>query len=1092
MKKISLFLLLLYYCSTYAQGSWKKIELNSLASKIELYERKTQPDKFNLFSLNLNLFKIELQQSSRGGRKTISLPGNNGEISTYSIQETSNFTQDLDPKYGFIKSYSIQKKNDPTSTGKLSIGVDGVHITIYSSSKSTLYIDPYAKDNRTYIVYNKNDIKNKRPKFNCSVESDNTLEKQTKKLINKRNADDGVLRVYRLALTGTGEYSQFHINRLGLTASSEDDQRAAVLSVMNTSITRLNGVYEKDIAVRMNIVLIGGVNPLIFLDPDTDPFATGGSTGGLDENQTAADNLIGDANYDIGHLFLIDDLSGVAIVESVCSTGVKARGQSGLLSPFQDPFDIDFVCHEIGHQFGAFHTQNNSCQRNAGTAVEPGSASTIMGYAGICDPNVQGNSDDHFHAVSIDQMWTFIQSTTCASEINTGNTAPVANAGSDVSVPKSTPLILKGAATDINGISSLTYCWEQIDNEIATMPPVSTSTAGPTFRSISPTDSPDRYLPTLPTVVSGSLGTTWEVLPTVAREMNFALVVRDNHIGGGASSRDDMKITVTDANPFLVTAPNTAVTWNTGSTQTITWDKSTTDQAPIDCQNVRIKLSIDGGETFPIILSNTTPNDGSHTISVPNNPTTNARIMVEAIDNIFYNVNTTNFTINSTVPTFVLNNTTTKQTVCNTSNPSIEYNLNLDFVNGFNETVSFSVSNEPTGANITFSPNSISNNGVVKMTVTNLNGVVPDDYNININASSTSVNQTIIAELQVLDNSFTNFALTSPSNGATNIALLPSLTWGLIAEASSYDIQIASDNAFSNIVISDNITTNSYTVESTLRGITEYFWRVRAKNSCGTGNYTSASRFTTIAPSYCSSTFTDEAGGSEHITNVTFNTINNTSGNDTDDGYIDYTAISTTVKPGDSHQVSVTFDTGGFQDHCYVFIDWNQDFTFENNTERYDLGTGFDDLSTRTFNITIPSTAQNGSTRMRVVIEYNDTADGFGQGACDSSHLTEWGETEDYTLIINTSSSNDSNFSNFNLFPNPSSGKFNLSFEVLNTDNVDLKLFDLSGRLIENLKFKNTSSIFSKELDFENYNSGMYLLRISNGGKEIIKKIIIK
>ena len=337
------------------------------------------------------------------------------------------------------------------------------------------------------------------------------------------------------------------------------------------------------------------------------------------------------------------------------------------------------------------------------------------------------------------------------------------------------------------------------------------------------------------------------------------------------------------------------------------------------------------------------------------------------------------------------NNTTTKQTVCNTSNPSIEYNLNLDFVKGFNETVSFSVSNEPTGANITFSPNSISNNGVVKMTVTNLNGVVPDDYNININASSTSVNQTIIAELQVLDNSFTNFALTSPSNGATNIALLPSLTWGLIAEASSYDIQIASDNAFSNIVISDNITTNSYTVESTLRGITEYFWRVRAKNSCGTGNYTSASRFTTIAPSYCSSTFTDEAGGSEHITNVTFNTINNTSGNDTDDGYIDYTAISTTVKPGDSHQVSVTFDTGGFQDHCYVFIDWNQDFTFENNTERYDLGTGFDDLSTRTFNITIPSTAQNGSTRRRAVMEYNYTADGFSQVARGSSHLTVWG-----------------------------------------------------------------------------------------------------
>ncbi len=991
MRKITSLLLLLCVSFTYSQSSWKKMDSKNIASKSELHLRKTQPEKFNLFSLNLNQFEGELQQSSRGIKKTISLPGNNGEISTYSIKETSNFTESLDPKYGFIKSYSLQKINDPTSTGKLSIGKDGVHITIYSSTASTLFIDPYTKDNETYIAYNKKDIKNNRPDFNCSVEFDDTLEKQADKLINKKNADDGVLRTYRLALTGTGEYSQFHINRLGLTASSEDDQRAAVLSVMNTSMTRINGVYEKDVAVRMTIVLIGGTNPLIFLDPDTDPFASGGASGGLDENQTAADDLIGDANYDMGHLFLIDNLSGVARVRSVCLPGAKAQGQSGLLSPFQDPFDIDFVCHEMGHQFGALHTQNNSCQRNAGTAVEPGSASTIMGYAGICAPNVQSNSDDHFHAVSIDQMWTFIQTTTCATETNTGNAAPVANAGSDVSVPKGTPLVLKGTATDADGTASLTYCWEQIDNEIATMPPVATSTGGPAFRSISPTASPNRYLPALPTVVSGTLASTWEVLPLVEREMNFALVVRDNHIGGGSSSRDDLKVTIVESQPFTV---NDQFNWGPNTSREITWNVSGTNVAPINCQKVNILLSTDGGVTFPTQLAMNTNNDGSEMVTLPNLAfTDDAILMIEAADNIFYNISK-KFSINNT-PDFTLVNKTGDLGICKTSASALDFELEFTIGNGFSDDITLSVNNAPTNATVNFDKNNFTGNQTIVLTISNIDNIPAGPYTFSVIATSASVNKSIDINLNLSND-------VCESIGSTT------------SQISTRDVQ--------------------------------------------------------------------------------FNTIDNASTKT--NGYSDFKSISTTVKPGEDHQISIDVNTTStpftpVSTRTFVWIDWNQNCQFDAN-EEYDLGSasssGVTTTSASPYNLTVPNDAKPGNTTFRVTTKVVSEGD---PNSCEGGFN---GEVEDYTVFVDapTATVDDFSFNKFNLFPNPSSGKFNLSFEVLNTAKVAVQLFDLGGRLIENLEFKNTSSIFSKELSFDNYNAGIYLLKVNNGGKQTIKKLIIK
>ncbi|WP_442265258.1 reprolysin-like metallopeptidase [Tenacibaculum sp. ZS6-P6] len=1100
MRKITFLLLFLAFCIANAQSSWKKIDSDKLFFRSnQLLERDTNPLKFDLFSLDLENFKKELNLKSRGLNKTIELPNHKGELINYQIIESSNFTEPVAKEYGFITSYNIVNNEDKSETGKLSIGIDGVHVTLYSGKRPTHYIDPYTKNNKTYISYSRANINKPSSGFGCNLLKDVKIPYSNK--LSTRNPNDGTLRSYRLALSCTGEYAQFHVNRQGLSSATAAQQRAAVLSAMNTTMARVNGLFERDLAVHMNIVLIAGSNLLINLDPATDNLDNNNATTLINQNQTLCDNEIGRNGYDIGHNFSTGG-GGLASLGGVCLNGEKGRGITGLSSPTGDSFDVDFVAHEFGHQFGANHTFNGdtgSCagaNRNNTTAIEPGSGTTIMAYAGICTPkNVQNNSDDYFHAISIGEIWNTIQTGgTCASTTNTGNTAPTANAGADYIVPKSTPLILRGSGSDIDSGASLTYCWEQVDNEIVVSPPVSTSIGGATFRSYSPTSSPNRYLPRLQIVLSGAVSDQWEVMPSVARDMDFTLTVRDNQTGGGATASDDMKITVSDTDPFIVTSELTGVTWDAGSTQTITWNKSTTDQAPVNCKNVRIKLSTDGGNTFPIVLAENTPNDGSHNVTVPNNVTNSARIMVEAIDNIFYNVNSSNFSIVSNIPTFVLNNTTSKQITCNSGNNTVEYDLNLDFVNGFNETVSFNASNVPSGASVTFTPNTINSDGNVKMTITNLNGITPNSYNLTINGTSTSVNQSTDAELEISDGSFSSFNLTAPSNGATNVSIVPNLSWENIAEAESYDIQVATDNAFNNIILNINSVTNSFSITPPLNGLTQYFWRVRGKNACGEGNYTSTFNFTTNNPSYCTSTFTDEAGGNEHITNVTFNTINNTSGNDTVDGYIDYTSISTDINAGDNYSVSVSFDPAGYRDHCYVFIDWNQDFIFDVSTERYDLGS-LTSPGARTADITVPSNAINGNTRMRVIIQYFDNNTFIlTDGACDTDHSSEWGETEDYTVnvINNTASVEDFSFNNFNLFPNPSNGKFNVSFDVLNTEEVKLRVFDFSGRLVENVAYKNVSNKFTTELDLEKLNSGLYLLQIENGNQQTTKKLIIK
>ena len=1084
-------LMLIFSFKSNGQELWKKLDTKKDAfQKNEIRSFKNFPEKYIVYQLDLNRAKSNVFINFKSSSKTILLPNATGTLDAFEMRESSNFEKALADKFPTIKSYSAVGIENPTSFAKISLGTDGFHAVIFSPNGKTVYIDPYSKDNQEYIVYKTSDLKEEDTIFKCEVEE--IAKKSTFSNAKTNVLNDGNLRTFRLALVCSGEYAQFHLNNQGIPESaSEADKKTAVLSAMNTSMTRINGVFEKDLAVKM--VIVADNDKVIFLDAASDNITDGEPSTMINEVQTIADTEIGTANYDIGHIFSVSG-SGLAGLGVVCVDGRKARGVTGRSTPTGDPYDIDFVAHEMGHQFGATHTQNNDCNRTNSTAVEPGSASTIMGYAGICSPNVQGISDAYFHAVSIAQMQAILASSAnCAVLTDTNNEAPVANAGLDYSIPKSTPFILKGSATDADGTRALTYNWEQIDNEVAIMPPLSDNAGGPMFRSLPSTISPNRYMPALATVLAGNTSSEWEVLPSIARDLNFSLLVRDNYNNGGGTSRDDMLVTVEDAEAFNVTSQNIPIIWDAGSSQTITWSKGTSDIAPINCQNVTIKLSEDGGLTFPIVLSANTVNDGSEVVIVPNNVTTQARIMIEAVDNIFYNINTVNFEIQSTVPSFILKNNSGDLSACNTINQTVDYTLNLDFINGFMETVSFATTGQPEGSSVTFSPSTINEDGNVIMSISNLDGIIAQDYTINIEGNSTSVNQNIVVKLGITDSDLETVILVSPTDGATGISLSDTLIWEAETNASFYVVEIANDDAFTEVIAIGEPTTNAFNLIN-LDGNTTYYWRVKAKNSCNEGSFSSSFSFTTEIPSYCTSTFTDEAGGTEHITNVTFNAINNDSGNNTSGGYEDFTDINTDVLREISNTVSVTFDTGGYQDHCYVFIDWNQDFVFDKDTERYDLGSKVDDVSTATLSIKVPLDAQFGKTRMRVLIEYDDPNNNYGDGPCDADHLTEWGETEDYsiTIIDNTASIEDIAFEGFNLYPNPTKGEFKLNLTLVNTDKVSVQLYDVRGRLIDEKNYYNTVVNFSESILFKEASSGLYLLKVINGALKTTRKLIIK
>lgn len=567
--------------------------------------------------------------SGTSGFIEISLPLPDGTFARFAVQEAPMVEPGVvasDP----VKSYRGQGIDDPSMTLRFNQTDEGISAMVIAPGR-TYYIDPYPlrrSDKSTHVTFFRKDYDAAAKEFHCLVGEDAegpaALGSRAERATALTNGE--TLRTYRLALAATGEYTQFHGGK----------ERARV-AMLNT-LARVNAIYEHELAITM--ILVARHRDLIYDDPATDPYTNSDGNVMLVENQNNIDRVIGTANYDIGHVFGVG-AGGVARIRSVGQAGIKARGVTGSSRPIGDPFDVDYVSHEMGHQFGANHTFNGSTgscgfgNRNSTTAYEPGSGSTIMAYAGICGTDdLQPNSDDFFHVASLEEIISYVTSSGVGSVpliTPTNNHPPSVSGGSSFTIPRGTPFILTASGADPDN-DRLTYSWEQYDLGEQGPPDDDVAAIRPIFRAFSPSTNPTRVFPQMEKLLAGG-ATPGEFLPARSRTMTFRVTARDNR---GGFSYGVTSVTVNnDAGPLSVTSPTSSTTWKVGSNQNVTWDVAGTSLAPINTAQARISISIDGGKTFTILAASV-PNTGSATITVPNTPTAAARLKVEAVGNIYF------------------------------------------------------------------------------------------------------------------------------------------------------------------------------------------------------------------------------------------------------------------------------------------------------------------------------------------------------------------------------------------------------------------------------------------------------------------------
>ena len=661
------------------KNAWKKVDQASV-SQLQKIRTTTYSEKQQLFEVNINALKQVLTNASDrfsgNAGVIVEFPSTDGSTEKFQVWENSNFAPELQAQYPNIRAYSGKSLTD-NATINFSISPAGVQTMVLRADSSSEFIEPYTKDNSVYVLFDSATRNTARLPFSCST-IDTALNGDILNSVGTNRSNNQSYKTMRLALSCTAEYTTFFGGTI-----------AGALGGMNATMTRVNGVLEKDVALHLNI--IANNNLVIYTNAATDPYSAAGVGSGGAWNLELQTNLtatLGNAAYDIGHLFGAAGGGGNAgCIGCVCvdpaSSSDKAKG-SGFTSPSDnipqgDFFDIDYVVHEMGHQLGANHTFSHNTE-GSGVNVEPGSGSTIMGYAGITDYDVQQHSDAYFTYRSVLQMQNNLAGKTCPVSVAILNTPPSVTAPADFLVPSGTAYILKGIVTDAEG-DNLTYCWEQNNsapgsqagaNSVASP----TKVLGPVYRSFLPKTSPDRYMPEYSKVLAGNLSSMWESVSTVARTLKFTLTVRDNNPTGQQTNTDEVLVSssapfngATGVGPFQITSQNTTgIAWGAaGTSQMVTWDVNNTTSLP-GSSNVNIKLSTDGGATWGITLASNILNDGSEMITVPSTaPATNCRILIEPTGNVYYAVNSTPFAIGYAVVN-----------ECNTYN----YNTSFALTNG--------------------------------------------------------------------------------------------------------------------------------------------------------------------------------------------------------------------------------------------------------------------------------------------------------------------------------------------------------------------------------------------------------------------------
>jgi subtilisin-like proprotein convertase family protein len=789
--------------------------------------------KATTFSLNAEFFKKALPaQAGAEHSKILYFPGPGGELQAFRVYESPVLSAQLAQKFPDIRSFTGRGVTQPESRIRFSLSHRGIQtMLVGKGGEKTTFMHKAPGSSDKYILYQRDDF-GEAADFICLTggRSPKELGAATFKLV-----DDQMLRKYRIAISATAEYTQFH-------GGTVQDALAAI----NASLTRINEVFETDLGITLE--LVANNDEVIFTDPASDPYGNNLNT----EVQNTLSTTIGEENYDLGHLFhRANDSGNAGFIGSVCKDNQKGSAFSAAQVPEGDVFDLDFAAHEMGHQFGANHTWSFEPE-GTNMQVEPGSGTTIMGYAGIVDgDNVQQNGDDYFHYISILQITEYLETVSCGEAMDIANNPPLIIPTGDFVIPKGTAFVLSAVATDPDAPDILTYAWEQIDDGVVAAGNFGpTNATGANFRSLPPVASAIRYFPRLAEVVQGNLTQTepvlnsaWETVSLVERDLNFALTVRDNAPGGGQVASDLVKIQVLNsAGPFQVTSQAAGETYVAGSVQSVNWDVAGTSIGAVNAQQVDIFLSLDGGLSFPVQLTDATPNDGSAEILFPGLASSTARIMVKADDNVFFAVNSTDFAI--TESEVVLQFPALDFSVCQGDNLVIPFSY--ETYAGFSEQVTFSATGVPGSLGVSFSPPAANvSTDPVMLTITNTDQVPAGIYDLVVTATAASFSKQLILQLELLDGTFNPVVLNTPANGATDISLNTLLEWTGDENYDSYDVEIATDPGFSTIVESANVLFSNYKPSSLLQATT-YYWRVKPINICGEGSFGNVFIFSTI------------------------------------------------------------------------------------------------------------------------------------------------------------------------------------------------------------------------------------------------------
>lgn len=841
------------------------------------------PLKYRTVALDLDALRnflrsapMEFTEAARNTPLVLSFPMPGGQMEDFAVWESPIMEPGLAAKFPMIKTFAGKSLQNPAVNLRFDYTTKGFH-AIVQTVGGTALITPYAGGQDTYYTsFNLKDMDfeaEEAVEFFCGVQDEilDELPGDPTHPVGEFSPGDRDntivnLQTYRLAVATTAEYSTF----AGGTVSS-------VLSSVTSVVNSINSVFENDNAIRL--VLIDNTTETFFFPPNgSDPYTNGNTSNMIDENPAELNTAYGVDGYDIGHVFGTNG-GGLAQLSSVCNGSTlppapfpKARGASCRFGPYSGALFYIVAGHEMGHQFSAQHNFNKCDDENENppTAYEPGSGSTIMDYNGngVCGSNhLQPTSDDYFHVNALERIRNFSRNASgsvCAETVTAGNNAPEASIpiAGGFYIPISTPFQLTGEATDADG-DDMTYVWEEYDLGPPSPLGFPEGTA-PLFRSHIPGSSPTRVFPKMSTILSNT-NDPQEVLPTISRPLTFRFTARDNHAGAGAWNYAEIQFQSTDAaGPFLVTNPNTATTLEAGQYAEITWDVANTDAAPVNCEKVNILLSTDGGLTYPVTLLPETPNDGSAFLVVPNMLTSEARIRVEAVDNIFFDISNENFSIvDPTAPTFLF---ATTPEIGQTCIPEpFTANIVTEALLGFSEMITLSVDGLPAGATASFSTNPVNPGESATLTIDVTNVTGDGIFELTVTGTANGVpaaERTII--LNIVNNDFSALAVSAPADGTSGQTTLPAFEWTNLPNASTYEIEVATSPLFGTDVVeaASGIEGNTYAIANTLEDNTIYYWRLRPSNECGMGEWSDAASFHTVSQS-CESK--QSSGGSINI-----------------------------------------------------------------------------------------------------------------------------------------------------------------------------------------------------------------------------------